>query len=202
MTQEQLQIELIKKVLAKKNYLFFENGNYNLNLIGIRTKGTTAGKYDDYMVAIYKNNSSEWVLHHWNITTDAGTHWLKNPMNRKGTALLVPNQYRGCWTIGLHQGRYKALTQFKPVKVYRDNNRDAILDYKTATIDEGMFGINIHRSNPNRESLINEKWSAGCQVFADPQEFSEFLLIIDESARKYGDKFTYTLITEDDFDGL
>lgn len=202
MTQEQLQIELIKKVLAKKNYLFFENGNYNLNLIGIRTKGTTAGKYDDYMVAIYKNNSSEWVLHYWNITTDAGTHWLKNPMNRKGTALLVPNQYRGCWTIGLHQGRYKALTQFKPVKVYRDNNRDAILDYKTATIDEGMFGINIHRSNPNRESLINEKWSAGCQVFADPQEFSEFLLIIDESARKYGDKFTYTLITEDDFDGL
>jgi hypothetical protein len=202
MTTEQLQIELIKKVLAKKNYLFFENGNYNLNLIGIRTKGTTAGKYDDYMVAIFKDNSGKWVLHHWNITTDAGTHWLKNPMNRKGTALLVPNQYRGCWTIGLHQGKYKALRQFKPVKVYRDSNRDAILDYNTATIDEGMFGINIHRSNPNRESLINEKWSAGCQVFADPQDFSEFLTIIDESARRYGDKFTYTLITEEDFDGL
>tara|TARA_R110000868_G_scaffold14036_1_gene65541 strand:+ start:596 stop:1204 length:609 start_codon:yes stop_codon:yes gene_type:complete len=202
MTQEQLQIELIKKVLAKKNYLFFENGNFNLNLIGIRTKGTTAGKYDDYMVAIYKNNSGEWVLYHWNITTDAGIHWLKNPMNRKGTALLVPNQYRSCWTIGMHQGKYKALTQFKPVKVYRDNNRDVILDYDKATIDEGMFGINIHRSNPNRESLINEKWSAGCQVFANPEDFSEFLLIIDESARRYGDKFTYTLITEDDFDGL
>jgi hypothetical protein len=202
MTTEQLQIELIKKVLAKKNYLFFENGNYNLNLIGIRTKGTTAGKYDDYMVAIYKDNSGNWVLNHWNITTDAGTHWLKNPMNRKGTALLVPNQYRGCWTIGLHQGRYKALSQFKPVKVYRDNNRDAILDFNTATIDEGMFGINIHRSNPNRESLINEKWSAGCQVFADPYDFAEFLFIIDESAKRYGDKFTYTLITEDDFNGL
>lgn len=156
MTQEQLQIELIKKVLAKKNYLFFENGQYNLNLIGIRTKGTTAGKYDDYMVAIYKDNSDKWVLYHWNITTDAGTHWLKNPMNRKGTALLVPAQYRSTWTIGLHQGKYKALTQLKPVKVYRDNNRDAILDYNNATIDEGMFGINIHRSNPNRESLINE----------------------------------------------
>ena len=202
MTQEQLQIELIKKVLAKKNYLFFENGNFNLNLIGIRTNGTTAGKYDDYMVAIYKDNSGEWVLYHWDITTDAGTHWLKNPMNRKGTALLVPNQYRGCWTIGLHQGKYKALTQFKPVKVYRDNNREAILDYNNASIDEGMFGINIHRSNPNRESLLNDKWSAGCQVFANPYDFSEFLTIIDESARRYGDKFTYTLITENDFDGL
>jgi hypothetical protein len=202
MTTEQLQIELIKKVLAKKNYLFFENGNYNLNLIGIRTKGTTAGKYDDYMVAIYKDNLGKWVLNHWNITTDAGTHWLKNPMNRKGTALLVPNQYRGAWTIGLHQGKYKALRQFKPVKVYRDSNRDAILDFNTTTIDEGMFGINIHRSNPNRESLINDKWSAGCQVFGDPQDFSEFLVIIDESARRYGDKFTYTLITEEDFNGL
>jgi hypothetical protein len=202
MTQEQLQIELIKKVLAKKNYLFFENGQFNLNLIGIRTKGTTAGKYDDYMVAIYKDKMDKWVLKHWNITTDAGTHWLKNPMNRKGTALLVPNQYRGCWTIGLHQGKYKALTQFKPVKVYRDSNKDLILDYNASTIDEGMFGINIHRSNPVKESVVNEKWSAGCQVFADPQDFSEFLILIDESARRYGDKFTYTLITENDFYGL
>jgi len=202
MTQEQLQIELIKKVLAKKNYLFFENGQFNLNLIGIRTKGTTAGKYDDYMVAIYKDKMDKWVLKHWNITTDAGTYWLKNPMNRKGTALLVPNQYRGCWTIGLHQGKYKALTQFKPVKVYRDSNKDLILDYNASTIDEGMFGINIHRSNPVKESVVNEKWSAGCQVFADPQDFSEFLILIDESARRYGDKFTYTLITENDFYGL
>ena len=202
MTTEQLQIELIKKVLAKKNYLFFENGNYNVNFIGIRTKGKTAGKYDDYMVAIYKDNAGKWTLNHWNITTDAGTYWLKNPMRKNGTALLVPNQYRSCWRIGLHQGKYKALTQFKPVKVYRDNNKDLILDYNTATIEEGMFGINIHRSNPNRESLLNEKWSAGCQVFADPQDFSEFLIIADESARRYGDKFTYTLITEEDFDGL
>lgn len=202
MKQEQLQIELIKKVFTKKNYLFFENGNYNLNLIGIRTKGTTAGIYDDFMVAIYKDNSNNWNIKHWKITTDAGTYWLKNPMNRKGTALVVPNQYRGSWTIGLHQGKYKALVQYKPIEVYRDSNRDAILDYNSATIDKGMFGINIHRSNPNRESLINEKWSAGCQVFADPQDFAEFLVLIDESARRYGDKFTYTLITEDDFNGL
>lgn len=202
MTQEQLQIELIKKVLAKKNYLFFENGQFNLNLIGIRTKGTTAGKYDDYMVAIYKDKTDKWILKHWNFTTDAGTHWLKNPMNRKGTALLVPNQYRSTWTIGLHQGKYKALTQLKPVKVYRDNDKDLILDFDPKTIDEGMFGINIHRSNPLTASKNNEKWSAGCQVFSDPNDFKEFLLLVDESARRYGNSFTYTLITENDFDGL
>jgi len=202
MTQEQLQIELIKKVLAKKNYLFFENGQYNLNLIGIRTQIATAGKYDDYMVAIYKDKTDNWVLKHWSITTDAGTYWLKNPMNRKGTALLVPAQYRSTWTIGLHQGKYKALTQLKPVKVYRDNDRDIILDYDDSTIDEGMFGINIHRSNELTESRNNDKWSAGCQVFANPKDFQEFLNLIDESARRYGNNFTYTLITENDFDGI
>jgi len=116
--------------------------------------------------------------------------------------LLVPAQYRSTWTIGLHQGKYKALTQLKPVKVYRDNDRDLILDYDSATIDEGMFGINIHRSNPSTTSVINERWSAGCQVFASPTDFAEFLNLIDESARRYGNAFTYTLITENDFDGL
>ena len=202
MTQEQLQIELIKKVLAKKNYLFFENGQFNLNLIGIRTKGATAGKYDDYMVVIYKDKTDNWILKHWSITTDAGTYWLKNPMNTKGTALLVPNQYRSTWTIGLHKGQYKALVQAKPIKVYRDRNKDLILDYNSATIEEGMFGVNIHRSNPNTASVNNEKWSAGCQVFASPTDFAEFLELIDESAKRYGNNFTYTLITENDFDGL
>jgi hypothetical protein len=202
MTQEQLQIELIKKVLAKKNYTFFENGSYNLNLIGIRTNSKKAGLYDDYMVAIFKDNAGKWKLYHWSITTDAGTYWLKNPMNTKGTALLVPGQYKGCWTIGLHQGKYKALVQYKPIKVYRDSNKDLILDYNSATIEEGMFGINIHRSNPAKESIVNEKWSAGCQVFADPEQFQTFLMIIDESAKRYGNNFTYTLVTENDFNGL
>ena len=40
------------------------------------------------------------------------------------------------------------ILQVKEMKVYRDNNKNQILDYNEATIEEGIFGINIHRTNP------------------------------------------------------
>ena len=199
MTQEQFQTERLKQVMSKKGYTFFEEGNYNLNIIGIRANNTKAGSYDDFITCTFKDNVGNWICKHWKATTDAGTHWLKNPMNTKGTALLVPNQYKKSWKIGLHQGKYRALRQNAPVKVYRDSNKDLIQDYNASSIDEGMFGINIHRSNPAQASVVNEKWSAGCQVFSSPKDFDEFMAIIDQASRLHGDVFTYTLLIETDF---
>jgi|APGre2960657373_1045057.scaffolds.fasta_scaffold31352_2 hypothetical protein len=201
-TQDQLAIEIIKNVMKKKNYAFFESGTFNLNLIGIRTASKIPNNFDDWMVAIYKDQSVNWTIKKWRITTDAGTYWLLNPMNNKGTALLVPNQYRKGWKIGLHKGQYKALVQNKPIEVYRDNDKDLILDYENSTIDKGMFGVNIHRSNPSQTSIRVEKWSAGCQVFANPREFEELMDICDIASRQWGSEFTYTLLTEQDFNGL
>lgn len=199
MTQQDFQVQRIKDVYAKKGYNFFENGAYNLNIGGVRSLNRVANSFDDFIYCIFKDNSGAWIVKSWEATTDAGTYWLKNPMNTKGTALLVPNQYIKGWRIGLHQGKYKALVQNKEVSVYRDNNKNEILDFNKATIDKGFFGINIHRSNPSKTSIAVEKWSAGCQVFANPKDFQEFLEICDISARKYGDEFTYTLIEEQDF---
>ena len=64
------------------------------------------------------------------------------------------------------------------------------------TINEGYFGINIHRSNPYDKSYLVEKWSAGCQVFQSVKDYDEFLDICKESAKLYGNSFTYTLLTE------
>jgi hypothetical protein len=199
MTQEQFQVERLKQVMTAKGYGFFEHGHYNLNIIGIRSNNVKAGSYDDFITCTFKDKSDNWVCKHWKATTDAGTHWLKNPMNTKGTALLVPNQYKKTWEIGLHQGKYRALRQCAPVKVFRDSNKDLIQNYNVASIEEGIFGINIHRSNPAQASVLNEKWSAGCQVFSSPKDFDEFMAIVDEASRLWGNKFTYTLLTEADF---
>jgi len=194
-----LEIDLIKSVMKKKGYAFFENGSYNLNIVGIRSDVRTSGSFDDFISVIYKNDLGQWNCLYWKATTDAGTYWLQNPMNSKGTALLVPNQYRGCFKIGLHKNQYEALVQHKEVSVYRDNNRDKIIDFNAATIDKGMFGINIHRSNPSKESVLNDKWSAGCQVFASPSDFKQFMSVIKLSSIQFGDIFTYTLLTQNDF---
>jgi hypothetical protein len=192
-------VEQIKKVMQSKGYAFFTNGDYNLNIIGVRSSKREANSFDDWMVLCYKANNI-WLTRIYHITTDAGTYWLKNPLDKRGTAILVPNQYRGVYSIDKHNGKYFALCQRKgKVKTYRDNDRDKILDMDASTITEGMYGINIHRSNPYTESISVDKWSAGCQVFANPKDFEQFMEICNKARNIWGNKFTYTLLLEEDF---
>ena len=85
------------------------------------------------------------------------------------------------------------------MKVYRDNNRDNNYDLDEKTIEEGIFGINIHKSNPYTESQRVDKWSAGCQVFKRAQDYAVFMGLCDRASNLYGNSFTYTLLEEQDF---
>jgi len=136
----------------------------------------------------------EWKFHSWPATTDPGQYWIENPISKDGTAILVPGQYRGSHMIGLHQGKYEALRQRKPVKVYRDNDKDLEYDTDEDTIKEGIYGINIHRSNPYDQSYYVNKWSAGCQVFKKVADFHEFMDICRKAKDIWGNSFSYTLI--------
>lgn len=197
--EDLLTIDNVRAVMEKKGYRFFESGIYNLNIIGVRRSTVEINKFDDYLLLIYKTSPSNWVFKTYPITTDPGTYWLLNPTNPKGTAILIPGQYRSTWKIAKHQGKYEALCQRKPVKVWRDDNRDRVLDFYSSPEDEGYFGINIHRSNPYTESSQVDKWSAGCQVFKKVDNFKEFMNYCNKSASMYGDGFTYTLLEELDF---
>ena len=149
------------------------------------------------------NTETGWKRQIYNITTEPGLKFMKNPSNIKGTAILAPGQYRGAYKIDKHRVKYDALCQRnKVVKVYRDNNRDEVYDYKPETIDTGLFGIYIHRSNEVWTRSTIDGYSAGCQVFNDPKEFISFMNIVKKSAKIYGNCFTYTLVNEEDIDGM
>lgn len=188
------------KIFNNLNYAYFTNGEYNLNIIGVRADmdNRVTNRYDDVIVVEYKENG-KLVRKIWDITTEPGSKLMRNPSNSKGTAILVPGQYRGVYKIDLHRGKYKALCQRNgSVKVYRDKDRDNVYDCDVNTIDKGWFGINIHRSNETYTRTTIDGYSAGCQVFNNPKDFSEFMKLVEKSASIYGNKFTYTLITEDD----
>lgn len=190
----------IPTIIRSKGYAFFSNGRYNLNIIGIRKNNNNAitNKYDDILCVMYKD-STGWVKRLFKITTEPGTYYMKKELgNPKGTAILVPGQYRGCWKIGKHNGKYDALVQQKPVKVYRDGNKDDIYDMYNEVIHEGLFGINIHRSNQGFNRATVDMYSAGCQVFANPKDFNEFMELCKKQSKLYGNNFTYTLINEED----
>ena len=121
-------------------------------------------------------------------------------MNKLGTGILKEGQYPGMWAQGLHQGKYTALKQVKPCTLIRDNNKDSKLDFNSGREEKGIFGINGHRANAKRESIQVDKWSAACQVLANPFDFDWVMETCEESAEIWGNSFTYTLINEKDLE--
>ena len=194
-----LTLDAVKKAVISKGYKWFEdksNKGYDVNIVGIRNSennNEVTNHFDDTLTISYKVDG-EWKFHSWPATTDPGQYWIENPISKDGTAILVPGQYRGSHMIGLHQGKYEALRQRKPVKVYRDNDKDLEYDTDEDTIKEGIYGINIHRSNPYDQSYYVNKWSAGCQVFKKVADFHEFMDICRKAKDIWGNSFSYTLI--------
>jgi len=192
--------EQVEATLKAKGYVYFEDANakgFDVNIIGIRNSDTgqkVTNAFDDLLTLSYKDDAGVWKYHEWPATTDPGKKGVMEYHNAKGVARLVEGQYRGSHTIGLHQGKYEALRQQKNVKVYRDANRD--LSYDENKMDEGLFGINIHKAGA--DSTYVENWSEGCQVFKRSADFEEFMKICRKAREKHGNSFTYTLIESSD----
>lgn len=191
-------IEKVISVMDDKGYVVFRNDKgHDLNIIGIRTESIEEEKFNDWLTVFYLFDGS-WNYFAFPATTDPGTFYRKNPLNVKGTAVLKPGQYRSVYKIGRHK-HYKALQQIGDMTVYRDANRDTKLDTTGVEEDTGLHAINIHRSNADRASTVVGKWSAGCQVFQDPDHFLFFLELCSRGGEKFGNKFSYTLLEEVDF---
>jgi hypothetical protein len=190
----------IETAVKSKGYSWFDsNKDYDVNIVGIRnseTNNQVTNKFDDWITLSYKINGV-WQFHIWPITTDPGVKYTRHQLlNPVGVARLVPGQYRGTYQIGLHQGKYSALVQRQPVKVWRDANKDGVYDENI--IQEGLFGINIHRSSPTGVSSQVDGWSAGCQVFASINNYTQFMRIMERAREAFGNKFSYTLIESKD----
>tara|TARA_R100001224_G_scaffold100117_2_gene71075 strand:+ start:1590 stop:2210 length:621 start_codon:yes stop_codon:yes gene_type:complete len=196
-------VDHIRRALEHKGYKFFENGDYNVNIVGIRnslTKNEVTNRFDDLITVCYKVGG-EWNYHEFDCTTDPGTHWVENCMiPEKGVAILKEGQYRGSHKIRKHQGRYEALGQCRPVTVYRDNNRDDVYNLNTEKTDTGLYGINIHRATKyaGKKSTQVDKWSAGCQVIAANDDWTKFMKIMRKARDTWSNSFTYTLIESKD----
>lgn len=191
--------EQIEAAVKAKGYVWFSdsaNKNFDVNIVGVRNMSTgdmVTNVFDDFMTISYKEGGV-WKSFCWNATTDPGNKSMMNFENTLGCARLVPGQYRGAYSIGLHQGKYEAVRQVNPVKVYRDKNKDQ--KYDETTITEGVYGINLHRAGEN--STFIDGWSAGCQVFKRVKDFNAFMSICKKAAKIHGNAFTYTLLTSED----
>lgn len=162
---------------------------YQFHLIGVRARNCEENTFCDSLILCNDDQ-----VYTFAGTTRPGTYYLLHLLNPKGAAVLKPDQYVDTWTLGFHRNKpdHLAWIQAKPVTVYRDNDFDTTPE-QIGVQDKGFFGINIHRSNPFSMSKLVDKWSAGCQVFANSKEFAIFVELSKKSEQKF---FTYTLLEE------
>lgn len=208
----QLSVEKVEEVFLRKGLDWFTKGEYNLNLFGVRSTNSESNKFDDWFGVAWRNEKGHWFIKWMPCTTDPGKHWLLNPMNVRGTAILVPGQYRNAYYLGIHgrshaSGGYVALEQKRPMRYVRDNNRDSKLDFSLYkdpnNIFEANLKTNIHRASSSSIVRAIERYSAGCQVLQSPYDF-KWLIELCKTSIEHGwsNSFTYTLLEEKDFDGV
>ena len=99
--------KIIEKAVKAKNFSWFEKGNYNLNIVGIRNSDTgteVTNKFDDKITLAFKCGG-DWEFYVYNCTTDPGRYWVENIMRKEGVAILKEGQYPGSHKIRKHQER-------------------------------------------------------------------------------------------------
>lgn len=195
---DDVTIEKVIDAYRRCGYPLYTNGDYNLNIFGIRDNEEVADTFNDLICLLYKVDG-KWVLKKYPATTDPGLYYRKKLLNPNGTAILQDGYYKSTWQLGLHRGKYTALVQRRPVKLWRDGNKDNKLDRKGKTYEE-LAGINIHHAAVTGTSASNiGPYSAGCQVIATIADWNEFIGIVLKSSTIYGKTFSYALFTESQF---
>lgn len=193
----------IKDLYLSKGYKFREE-KMALNPFGIRTLESKSNKFDDVGGVAWIDENNEKQLFLFAMTTDPGKYYLQNPMNKDGTIILVPGQYKECYGRGLHNGKYECFKQARNMYYVRDNDRNITLDFSLYRDPEklkkhgfwGMNGTNLHRASEYKIVQWVERYSAGCQVVQRPDMFKKLMELRDSTIPFGFTLWDYTLFEE------
>lgn len=191
---DKLTLDDVFELYEYSTYPLFTNGDYNLNIFGIRNPKGRADEFDDVLGILYKKRGI-WELFQMKATTDPGVYYMKNPMVADGCGILAEGFYKGMWKTGYFHG-VKCLIQKGVIQYYRDNNRDLIHDLDTKTLKSGgaEIGCFMHPHFQNVQ-IAKQVWnsSAMCQVPKSNNDFQVFMGIVEKAIPLFGDSFSYSL---------
>jgi len=151
--------------------------------------------YFNDLALLFDIESSK-ILGCWQCTTEPGRDYRINQLNVEGF-VLINWGYQESWVIGRHRtatsNQYPALVQIGgEVEVIR--NKDPQGNRLTGVKRSGYYGINVHtvanndsntRLDPGELRTVVGKWSAGCIVLNNAEEFyNEFMPLVMRNTRK------------------
>jgi hypothetical protein len=191
----------IKAIYKKKGYKFFEGGDFDLNIFGIRRDDVYDNYFSDRLGIAYKEKGVEKVII-IQATTCPGLHGGRAVMNPRpgGVAVIAPGQYPKVWKFVDDYSTWLSYPFFKQVgtfKIWRDGDKDKELD-RVNLQDVAGAGLNGHRMSWNgvKGQPVNN-WSEGCQGAEEP-EFKKLLEPIRAACILWSPIFTYTLFDATD----
>jgi len=193
-----LTVDRMFAIAKDNNYKVFKEP-FELNLWGVRAGDQEVRTFNDQLFIFYNNGNGNWFTKQFDITTDPSDLYLLKPINPQGTAIVKSGQYIDLWNFGFHKGRqdHPALIQVNPIKVYRDNNLDDKKDFNESSVEEGLFGINMHRASQWGITKLVGLYGAGCQVHEDCNKYTDvFIPLVKVHVSSVQKLFSYTLITE------
>lgn len=165
----------------------------NYWILGVQSNEDETNKYDD---KFYVFKGEEFIMVTTG-TTNAGINGLKgyDKYNKYGVAVWKTDEwYPGVWKFGKHKGKMDALRQVKPIKYYRDGNKNG----KSEEIGKeysGIIGVNFHTNTYNKRSeaikTLIGGWSLGCQVCNNTPHYNRIIDLVRDQA-----SVTYCLIKE------
>lgn len=169
----QTLIDTIKQIFSAKGYKFFENGDYNLNIIFVRNTWVYDDLDNDTCLIVFK------VLGIWQVVAlkcstkggvFLGAGGVYNPVTYNGVtgfAGVSCGQYLGAYVLEDASNNWLNYPFFKQVSnllLHRDNNRDLVFDPDSIIQNCGTDAqIHIHRrSNKGAFSPRTGNYSIGC----------------------------------------
>ena len=182
--------ELLDKVKSLPSFKGFPQQYW---ILGVQSNEDTYNYFDDKFY-MFKGEKFVAVV---TGTTNAGTTGLKNynRYNRHGVLVVKTDEwYHGLWRFGYHKGKMPALKQIRPIKYFRDWNKNNKIE-EVGKILEGIKGINFHTVLYKKKLSFIRKliggWSVGCQVV---NNVGKYYYMLDKI--KNQKDITYCLIKE------
>lgn len=181
--------QLLDKVSSLPSFNGFPEGYW---LLGVQSNEDKFNAFDD---KFYLYKGKEFILTASG-TTNAGKSAMMGfeKYNKLGVAVIKTNEwYYDLWQSGLHKGRMKALRQISPIKHYRDNNKNTLIE-EIGEVYNKIIYANFHTNSYDRWTKIVRwvigGWSACCQVCNDPIKYYKILDLVGKN------KVSYCLIKE------
>lgn len=182
--------QLLNRVRALPSYKGLPKDYW---ILGVQSNEDTYNQFDDKFY-LFRGKDFVKVV---SGTTNAGSTGLKNynKYGLLGTAVIKTDEwYYGLWRYGLHKKKMPALKQIRPIKYYRDNNKNNKVE-EMGKMYEGMIGIDFHTVTYQHNLPFWRKfiggWSMGCQVVNHVKGYYQIL-----KAVKHQNEVTYCLIKE------